>query len=75
MTLDQIVEETRRLPRQQMAELVDRLTLSLHQAMEPRVESEWREVVSGRVAEIRSGSVEGISGDEISDRIGKIVGR
>ena len=75
MTLDQIVEETRRLPRQQMAELVDRLTLSLHQAMEPRVESEWREVVSGRVAEIRSGSVEGISGDEISERIGKIVGR
>ena len=75
MTLDQIVEETRRLPRQQMAELVDRLTLSLHQAMEPRVESEWRKVVSGRVAEIRSGSVEGISGDEISERIGKIVGR
>ena len=75
MTLDQIVEETRRLPRQQMAELVDRLTLSLHQAMEPRVELEWREVVSGRVAEIRSGSVEGISGDEISERIGKIVGR
>ena len=69
------MEETRRLPRQQMAELVDRLTLSLHQAMEPRVESEWREVVSGRVAEIRSGSVEGISGDEISERIGKIVGR
>jgi hypothetical protein len=75
MTLDQIVEESSRLPRQQMAELVDRLTLSLHQSMEPGIESAWKEVVAERVAEIRSGDVEGVPGGEISARIAKIVGR
>jgi hypothetical protein len=75
MTLDQIVEETRRLPRQQMAELVDRLTLSLHQSMEPGIESAWKEVVADRVSDIRSGDIEGIPGDEVSARIAKIVGR
>jgi hypothetical protein len=75
MTLDQIVEESCRLPRQQMAELVDKLTLSLHQAMEPRLESAWKETVSARVAEIRSGNVEGIPGVGVSERIGEIVGR
>lgn len=59
MTLDQIVEESCRLPRHQIAELVDKLTLSLHQAIEPGVESAWKEAVVARVAEIRSGNVEG----------------
>ena len=75
MTLDQIVEETSRLPRQQMAELVDRLTLSLHQSMEPSIESAWKDVVVEHVAGIRSGDVEGVPGEEISYRIAKIVGR
>jgi len=75
MTLDQIVEETSRLPRQQIAELVDKLTMSLHQAIEPSVESAWKETVAARVAEIRSGNVEGISGAEVSEQIAKIVGR
>jgi len=75
MTLDQIVEESCRLPRQQIAELVDKLTLSLHQAMEPRLESSWKETVSTRVMEIQSGNVEAISGVEVSEQIRKIVGR
>jgi hypothetical protein len=75
MTLDQIVEESCRLPRQQIAELVDKLTLSLHQAIEPGVESAWKETVAARVAEIRSGNVEGVSGAEVSEQLAKIVGR
>jgi len=75
MTLDQIVEETCRLPRQQIAELVDKLTMSLHQAIEPSVETAWKEMVAARVAEIRSGNVEGISGAKVSEQIAKIVGR
>jgi len=39
MTLDQIVEEARRLPREQMPELVDHLTLDLHQAKDPAAEN------------------------------------
>jgi hypothetical protein len=75
MTLDQIVEETSRLPRQQIAELVDKLTMSLHQAIEPSVETAWKKTVAARVAEIRSGNVEGISGAKVSEQIAKIVGR
>ena len=75
MTLDQLVEESCRLPRHQIAELVDKLTLSLHQAIEPRVESAWKETVAARVAEIRSGNVKGVSGAEVSEQLAKIVGR
>ena len=74
MTVDQLVEESSRLPRQQIAELVDKLTLSLHQSIEPWVESAWKETVSQRVAEIRSGSVDGVAGAEVSEQISKIVG-
>jgi hypothetical protein len=75
MTLDQIVEETCRLPRQQIAELVDKLTMSLHQAIEPGVETAWKETVAARVAEIRSGNVEGISGAEVSEQIDSLLKR
>ena len=75
VTLDQIVDESCRLPRQQIAELVDKLTLSLHQAIEPGVESAWKEAVAARVAEIRSGNVEAVSGAEVSEQVAKIVGR
>jgi putative addiction module component (TIGR02574 family) len=75
MTLDQIVEETRQLTREQVAELVDYLTLSLHQAMEPDVETAWKTEVNRRVAEIQSGQVQGIPGEEVSARIRQLVGR
>jgi putative addiction module component (TIGR02574 family) len=75
MTLHQIVEETRQLPREQVAELVDQLTLLLHQAMEPAVETAWKTEVGRRVEEIQSGRVQGIPGEEVSARIRQIVGR
>ncbi len=75
ITLDQIIEEARRLPREQVAELVDRLTLTLHQAMDPAVEDAWKEETGRRVAEIESGSVQGIPGEEVSARVRRIVDR
>jgi putative addiction module component (TIGR02574 family) len=75
MTLDQIFEETRQLPREQVAQLVDHLTLSLHQAMEPAVETAWKTEVSRRVEVIQSGKSEGIAGEEVSARIRLVVGR
>ena len=75
MTFDQIVEETRQLPRGQVAELVDALTLHLHQANAPAVESAWKKETSRRVAEIQSGQVKGILLEEVSERIRVIVGR
>jgi len=75
MTLNQIVEEARQLPREQVAELVDHLTLTLHQAMEPALENAWKSEIAQRVTEIQAGQVHGVPGDDVSARIREIVGR
>jgi putative addiction module component (TIGR02574 family) len=75
MTLDQIVEAASRLPREEMAEAVDRLTLTLHNGVEPEIESAWRQETRRRLAELENGKVQAVSGDDVSDRIRKIVGR
>jgi putative addiction module component (TIGR02574 family) len=75
ITVDQIVEEARHLPREQIAELVDRLTLSLHETADPGVEEAWKKETRRRVAEIENGEVQGIPGDEVSARVRRIIGR
>jgi hypothetical protein len=74
MTLDQIVEETRHWPPEKVGELVGRLTKDLH-TIDPETEAVWLSEISHRVEEIQGGKVEGISGEEMSARIRKIVGR
>ncbi len=73
--LDQIVEETRQLPRGQVAELVDELTLRLHQGIDPVVETAWKKETSRRVAEILEGKVQSVPMEEVSASIRAIVGR
>ena len=75
MTLDQIAVEASHLPPEQVVELVDRLTLSLHHAIEPEIEDAWKEEARRRVAELESGQVKAIPGEEVSERIRRIVGR
>ena len=75
MTLDQIVGEASQLPREQVAEVVDRLTSALHADVEPEIESAWKQETRRRLAELENGKVEAISGDVVSQRIRKIVGR
>ena len=74
LTLDQIVEETRQLPRAQVAELVDRLTFELHDGPDAETDAAWAEEVERRLAEIRSGQVQGIPGEEVMARARKLVG-
>ncbi len=75
MTLDQIVEEASHLPREQVAEVVDRLTLTLHTDVEPEIDSAWKQETRRRLAQLESGKVQAIPGEVVSDRIRKIVGR
>jgi putative addiction module component (TIGR02574 family) len=74
ITLDQIVEETRHWPPERVGELLDRLTEDLH-ASEPEVEAAWKTEIDRRVAEIESGKVKGVSAEEVSARIQKILKR
>jgi hypothetical protein len=62
MTLNQIVEEARHLPTEQVMELVDRLSEALH--ISPGIEESWKAETRRRVADI-----------EVSARIRKVVGR
>lgn len=75
MTVDQIVEETRSLPQDVVAELVDRILLTMHGGQEPAQAQAWSATVQRRVAEIRSGQVQGIPGEVTAAKIRKIVGR
>ncbi len=75
LTLDQIVEETSQWPADAVSELVDRIMLAKHGGLAPEIEAAWRPVVARRVAEIRSGKVQGIPGDVVAARIRRIVGR
>ena len=74
MTLDQIVEETRQLPSNVVAELVDRILAAQHGGIEPDIEAAWKNEVSRRIAEIEEGKVEGIPLEEALARIRKIPG-
>jgi putative addiction module component (TIGR02574 family) len=74
ITLDQIVEETRQLPSDVVAELVDRILLTQHGGIEPDIETAWKNEVDRRIAEIETGKVEGIPLEESLARIRKIVG-
>lgn len=69
MTLEQIVEETRKLP----PELIDRITLAAHDPIDPKIEQAWTDTAMRRLAELESGKVKSIPGHVTSARIRNIV--
>ncbi len=60
MTLDQIVEATREMPGEVVAELVDRIMAARHGGAEPSVVEAWKSETDRRIAEIESGKVKGV---------------
>jgi hypothetical protein len=75
LTLDQIVEETRQLPADTVAELVDRIMLAKHGGLRPEREAAWADAAARRSAELDSGQEKLVPGHEVSARIRQIVGR
>jgi hypothetical protein len=74
LTLEQIVEETRHWPREKVGELVDCLTEELHPT-DPDIEEAWKQETRRRLAEIENGTARVVDAEEVSARIGRIVGR
>jgi putative addiction module component (TIGR02574 family) len=74
MTLDQILEQTRQLPTDVVAKLVDRILLARHGGIEPELEATWKSEIDRRIEEIEAGKVQGIPVDESLARIRKIAG-
>jgi putative addiction module component (TIGR02574 family) len=75
ITLDQIVEETRNMPGEVVAELIDRIMEARHGGVEPTVAAAWKAETDRRVAQIESGQVRGVPPEKVSARIKKILQR
>jgi putative addiction module component (TIGR02574 family) len=74
ITLDQIVEETREMPGEVVAELIDRIQSARHGGMEPSVAEAWKTETDRRIAEIESGKIQGIPLEDSLARARKIAG-
>ena len=72
--LDQIVEETREMPAEVVAELVDRIMVARHGGIEPAVAEGWKTEIDRRIAEIESGQIQGVPLAESLARARKIAG-
>ena len=74
MTLDQLVDETRQLPQDLRAELVERILLSAHGGLAPHIEAAWKQETRRRIADIQSGRAKGIPLDDALADARKRVG-
>lgn len=74
ITLDQIVEETRELPPETVAELIDRIMVARHGGMDLSVAAAWRNETGRRIADIETGKVNGVPLEESLARARKIAG-
>jgi len=75
MTVDQLVEEIRSLPHDEMTHLVDRVLFESHGGQQPEHAHAWSKTVHRRIEEIRTGQVQLIPGEETSAKIRQIIGR
>lgn len=75
MTVEQIVHEARQLPREQAAELFDRLLAESFTTPDPETDAAWQQEVRRRITEIEAGREPGVDGDEVMAEVRKIVGR
>ena len=64
MTVDQLVAESCQLPQDVRAELIERIVLSAHGGITPKIDEAWRQETRRRVAEIQSGQAHAIPLDE-----------
>ncbi len=74
MTVQQIVAEARQLPPEELAEVLELLLGEVGES-DPEVDEAWKVEVRRRVAEIESGRVELIPGEQVMAEVRKIVGR
>jgi putative addiction module component (TIGR02574 family) len=74
LTLKELYIEARQLPREQAAELMDLLLIDTFSVPDPAVEETWGREIDRRLAELESGAVQGIPGEQVMAEVRKIVG-
>ncbi len=73
VSIEQIVEETREMPGEVVAELIDRILAARHGGIEPSVAQSWKAEADRRIVEIESGNVKGVPLEESLARARKIA--
>ena len=74
MTLKELYAESRQLPREQAAELIDLLLVDAFSQPDPVVDEAWGREIDRRLAELENGTVKGIPADEVMAKARKLVG-
>jgi putative addiction module component (TIGR02574 family) len=69
-----IIEEAKQLPVDDRVAVVDSLLRTLN-VPDPEIDKAWAEVAEARLAELRSGRVKAVPGDEVLARIRDRSGR
>ena len=74
MNTKELINEAVALPAEERALLVDSLLRSLDQP-ESDIDKKWASVANKRLAEMRSGKVKPVPGDEVFERIRNRLGK
>lgn len=74
MTVDQIVEETRRWPANEVDALMEQLLARHYRPPDRATDATWAEEIKSRIDDIESGREAGTPGEATSAKIRKIVG-
>jgi putative addiction module component (TIGR02574 family) len=74
ISIDQIVEETREMPPETVAELIDRIMVARHGGIEQSVDQSWKKEIDRRIQEMETGKVKGVSLEESLARARKAAG-
>jgi putative addiction module component (TIGR02574 family) len=74
LTLKELYSETRNLPREQAAELIDLLLIDMFSEPDQAVDEAWGREIDRRLAELESGKVQGIPAEEVMAKARKLVG-
>lgn len=72
--VEEIVAQTRQLSREELAELVDLLTVEMSAEPSPEHEAMWVQEAERRLEELRSGRVKAVPGEDVLARARKAVG-
>jgi hypothetical protein len=70
MNTKELIDEAVSLPVEERALVVDSLLRSLNQP-ESEIDKKWATVAKRRLAELRTGSVEAVPGQEVFDKVWK----
>jgi len=60
ISIDQIVEETREMPPEAVAELIDRIMVARHGGIDSASAQSWKKEIDRRIQEMETGKVKGV---------------